>query len=67
VGRVDDTSEDEIWDALTQIGPEKIIPQIRPAASAPEEIARIVVFLTSEGAVFVSGSPISANGAQFFV
>ena len=32
----------------------------------PEDIARCVVFLASDGAGFISGSTISANGAQFF-
>ena len=32
----------------------------------PEEIARCVVFLASDDAGFISGSTISANGAQFF-
>ncbi|WP_108262139.1 acetoacetyl-CoA reductase [Mangrovicoccus ximenensis] len=33
----------------------------------PEEIARCVCFLASDDAGFISGSTISANGAQFFV
>ena len=33
----------------------------------PEEIARCVAFLASDGSGFVNGSTISANGAQFFV
>ena len=33
----------------------------------PEEIARCVLFLASEGSGFINGSTISANGAQFFV
>ncbi|MEM9844627.1 MAG: acetoacetyl-CoA reductase [Pseudomonadota bacterium] len=33
----------------------------------PDEIARCVVFLASEDSGFISGSTISANGAQFFV
>jgi len=33
----------------------------------PSEIARIVVFLASEEAGFITGSTISANGGQFFV
>ncbi|WP_424972519.1 acetoacetyl-CoA reductase [Dinoroseobacter sp. S76] len=32
----------------------------------PEEIARCVAFLASDDAGFISGSTISANGAQFF-
>jgi acetoacetyl-CoA reductase len=32
----------------------------------PEEIARCVLFLASEGSGFINGSTISANGAQFF-
>jgi acetoacetyl-CoA reductase len=32
----------------------------------PEEIARCVVFLASDGAGFITGSTISANGGQFF-
>ena len=32
----------------------------------PEEIARCVTFLASEDSGFISGSAISANGAQFF-
>ena len=33
----------------------------------PEEIARCVLFLASEGAGFINGATFSANGAQFFV
>lgn len=33
----------------------------------PEEIARCVSFLASDGSGFINGSTISANGAQFFV
>lgn len=47
---------------------ESIIAQI-PAGrlGTPEEIARCVVFLAADGAGFINGSTISANGAQFFV
>ncbi|MEM7319254.1 MAG: acetoacetyl-CoA reductase [Pseudomonadota bacterium] len=47
---------------------ESIIGQI-PAGrlGEPEEIARCVKFLASDDAGFISGSTISANGAQFFV
>ncbi|MEO9575120.1 MAG: acetoacetyl-CoA reductase [Tateyamaria sp.] len=47
---------------------ESIIAQI-PAGrlGEPEEIARCVVFLASDDSGFISGSTISANGAQFFV
>ncbi len=46
----------------------KIIPQIPVGRlGEPEEIARCVTFLASEDAGFISGSTISANGAQFFV
>ena len=44
-----------------------IIPQIPVGRlGEPEEIARCVVFLASDDAGFISGSTISANGAQFF-
>jgi acetoacetyl-CoA reductase len=47
---------------------EKIIPQIPVGRlGEPEEIARIVVFLASEEAGFITGSTVSANGGQFFV
>ena len=47
---------------------ERIIPQIPVGRlGEPEEIARIVVFLASDDAGFMTGSTISANGAQFFV
>ncbi|MEQ9694210.1 acetoacetyl-CoA reductase [Shimia sp. SDUM112013] len=47
---------------------EAIIPQIPVGRlGEPEEIARCVVFLASDDAGFISGSTISANGAQFFV
>jgi len=47
---------------------ERIIPQIPVGRlGEPEEIARIVVFLASEDAGFITGSTISANGGQFFV
>jgi acetoacetyl-CoA reductase len=47
---------------------ERIIPLIPVGRlGEPEEIARIVVFLASEDAGFITGSTISANGGQFFV
>ncbi|WP_102107002.1 acetoacetyl-CoA reductase [Oceaniglobus roseus] len=47
---------------------EKIIPLIPVGRlGEPEEIARCVVFLASDDAGFISGSTISANGAQFVV
>jgi acetoacetyl-CoA reductase len=47
---------------------ERIIPQIPVGRlGEPEEIARCVVFLASDGAGFITGSTISANGGQFFV
>ena len=47
---------------------ESIIGQI-PAGrlGEPEEIARCVSFLAADGAGFINGSTISANGGQFFV
>lgn len=46
---------------------DRIIPQIPVGRlGEPEEIARCVVFLASDDAGFISGSTISANGAQFF-
>jgi acetoacetyl-CoA reductase len=46
---------------------EKIIPQIPVGRlGEPEEIARCVTFLASDDAGFISGSTISANGAQYF-
>jgi acetoacetyl-CoA reductase len=46
---------------------EKIIPQIPVGRlGEPEEIARAVVFLAADDAGFITGSTISANGAQFF-
>ncbi|MFC3526945.1 acetoacetyl-CoA reductase [Paracoccus mangrovi] len=46
---------------------ERIIPQIPVGRlGEPEEIARVVVFLASEDAGFITGSTISANGGQFF-
>jgi len=47
---------------------EKIIPQIPVGRlGEPSEIARCVTFLASDDAGFISGSTISANGAQFVV
>ncbi|GEO85683.1 MULTISPECIES: beta-ketoacyl-ACP reductase [Alphaproteobacteria] len=47
---------------------ERIIPQIPVGRlGEPEEIARIVVFLASDDAGFITGSTISANGGQFVV
>ncbi|WP_208352368.1 acetoacetyl-CoA reductase [Pseudaestuariivita rosea] len=47
---------------------ERIIPQIPVGRlGEPEEIARCVVFLASDDAGFITGSTITANGAQFFV
>ena len=46
---------------------ERIIPQIPVGRlGEPEEIARIVAFLASDDAGFITGSTISANGGQFF-
>ena len=45
----------------------KILPQIPVGRlGEPEEIARCVVFLSSEDAGFITGATISANGGQFF-
>ncbi|MEO3389101.1 acetoacetyl-CoA reductase [Mesorhizobium sp. CAU 1741] len=47
---------------------ERIIPQIPVGRlGEPEEIARVVVFLASDEAGFITGSTVSANGGQFFV
>ena len=47
---------------------ERIIPQIPVGRlGEPEEIARVVVFLASDDAGFITGSTISANGGQFVV
>jgi acetoacetyl-CoA reductase len=47
---------------------ERILPLIPVGRlGEPEEIARIVVFLASAEAGFITGSTISANGGQFFV
>jgi acetoacetyl-CoA reductase len=47
---------------------ERIIPQIPVGRlGEPEEIARIVAFLASDDAGFITGSTITANGGQFFV
>ena len=46
---------------------ERIIPQIPVGRlGTPEEMARIVAFLASDDAGFITGSTISANGGQFF-
>ena len=54
--------------AIEEAVRDKIIAGI-PAGrlGEPSEIARCVTFLASEDAGFISGSTISANGAQFFV
>lgn len=47
---------------------ESIIAQIPVGRlGEPDEIARIVVFLASDEAGFITGSTITANGGQFFV
>ena len=47
---------------------ERIIPQIPVGRlGEPDEIARIVSFLASDDAGFITGSTISANGGQFVV
>ena len=47
---------------------ERIIPLIPVGRlGEPDEIARIVVFLASDAAGFITGSTVSANGGQFFV
>jgi acetoacetyl-CoA reductase len=46
----------------------KIVPQIPVGRlGEPEEIARIVTFLASDDAGFITGSTISANGGQYMV
>ena len=46
---------------------ERIIPQIPVGRlGEPEEIGRIVVFLASDEAGFITGSTITANGGQYF-
>ena len=46
---------------------ERIIPLIPVGRlGEPDEIARIVVFLASDDAGFITGSTISANGGQYF-
>ena len=46
----------------------KIIPQIPVGRlGEPEEVARCVVFLTSDDAGFITGSTITANGGQYFI
>ena len=45
---------------------ERILPQIPVGRlGEPEEIARCVVFLASEGSGFITGSTLSANGGQY--
>jgi acetoacetyl-CoA reductase len=47
---------------------ERILPQIPVGRlGKPEEVARIVVFLASDDAGFITGSTITANGGQFVV
>ncbi len=44
----------------------KIIPQIPVGRlGEPEEVARCVVFLAADGAGFITGSTLSANGGQY--
>jgi acetoacetyl-CoA reductase len=44
-----------------------ILPQIPVGRlGEPEEIARVVVFLASDDAGFITGSTITANGGQYF-
>jgi len=46
----------------------KILPQIPVGRlGEPEEIAKIVAFLASDDAGFITGSTISANGGQYMV
>ena len=46
---------------------ERILPQIPVGRlGEPEEIARCAVFLASDDSGFITGSTLSANGAQFF-
>ncbi|KAB0679243.1 acetoacetyl-CoA reductase [Aureimonas leprariae] len=46
---------------------ERILPQIPVGRlGEPDEIARIVVFLASDEAGFITGSTITANGGQYF-
>ncbi len=46
---------------------ERILPQIPVGRlGEPEEIARCVVFLAGDGAGFITGATISANGGQYF-
>jgi acetoacetyl-CoA reductase len=45
----------------------KIVAQVPVGRlGTPEEIARCVLFLASDGAGFITGSTVSANGGQYF-
>jgi acetoacetyl-CoA reductase len=47
---------------------ERVLPLIPVGRlGEPEEIARIVVFLASDDAGFITGSTLTANGGQFVV
>ena len=47
---------------------ERIIPQIPVGRlGEPSEVARCVIFLASDDAGFISGSTITANGAQYLI
>ncbi len=44
----------------------RILPQIPVGRlGMPEEIAKIVAFLASDDAAFMTGSTVSANGGQY--
>jgi acetoacetyl-CoA reductase len=57
---------------VAAIDPEVLKTRILPHIPAgrlgePEEICRVVAFLASEDAGFITGSTISANGGQYMV
>ena len=55
------------WDAMGADGQARLVESIAlHRLGTPEEIARAVVFLVGDDAGFITGSTISANGAQFF-
>ena len=63
--RVNAISPGEIETSILSPGTEKIIPQIpQRRLGQPEEVARAIYFLCTEGSSYVTGAELHINGGQ---